>query len=131
MRDDEDAVDPEHVHAEYERLQARGHPTTGLRKISRRCRREAEHPQRLDAGVHARDHGDAGVGDAVGAFEIEGFGERSVGGKQVVEGVAHGVAATWSRSTRRRILPDGDFGSASCVPVCGSTPSSVKSSFPS
>ena len=62
-------------------------------------------PQRVDARVHARDDGDAGVGDAVEAAERERLGERAVGGEEVVERTGHGVAtvpAPWRRRRGRR-----------------------------
>ena len=57
----------------------------GLRKILASPGLQPEHPQRVDAGVHAGHDRDAGVGDAVRAAEVEVGGELPVGGDQVIE----------------------------------------------
>ena len=48
----------------------------GLRKILASPGCEPEHPQRVDAGVHAGHDGHPGVGHAVEPAELEGLGER-------------------------------------------------------
>ena len=68
VRDDQDALHLQQVDAEHERLEGlRGHPATGVAEDLGVAGLEPEHPQRVDARVHAGDDGDAGMGDAVEA----------------------------------------------------------------
>ncbi len=101
MRDDQDPVDAEQVHAEDERLEGRrGDPAAGVAEDLRVAVLEPEHPERVDPRVHAGHDRDAGVGDAVEAAEVEVGGELPVGGEQVVE-VAGDVAEPRQRIRRR------------------------------
>ena len=62
-----------------------GDPAAGVAEDLGVAGLEAEHPQRVDPGVHAGDDRDAGVRDAVEAAEVEVRGELPVRGQQVVE----------------------------------------------
>ena len=78
VRDDEDALDVEQVHAEDEGLErGRGHATAGVAEDLGVTGGEAEHAERVDARVHAGHDGDAAVGDAVEAAERERLGEAA------------------------------------------------------
>ena len=86
VRDHEDAPHVEEVDAEHERLERlRRDPAAGVAEDLGVAVPEAEHPQRVDAGVHARHDGDPGVSLAVEAAEVEGGGELAVGVEQVGE----------------------------------------------
>ena len=59
MRDDHRAVDAEQVRREHERAQhVVGDAGAGVAEDLRVARLEAEHSQRLDARVHAREDGE-------------------------------------------------------------------------
>ena len=91
MRDDQHPVDAEQVHPENDRLQGGvGDAAAGVAEDLGVTRRQADHPQRVDPGVHAGHHRDARVGDPVEPLQGEVLGECPVRGEQVVEGVALG-----------------------------------------
>ena len=76
----------EQVDAEHQRLErGLGDPATRVAEDLGVARLQAEHPQRVDPGVHAGHDRHARVGDAVEPAELEGLGEGAVGGDQVVE----------------------------------------------
>ena len=85
-------LDVEQVDAEHERLEGLlGHAAARVAEDLRVARLEADHGQRGEPGVHARDDRDTGVRDAVEAGHVEVVGILAVGGQEVVELVlAHG-----------------------------------------
>ena len=94
VRDDQDPLHAEQVDAEHQRLEGGGgHPAARVAEDLGVAGLEAEHPQRVDPRVHAGHDGDAGVGHAVEAAQVEVGGELAVRRDQVVE-VSHGADAS-------------------------------------
>ena len=79
-----------------------GHPAAGVAEDLGVAWREAEHPERVDPGVHAGHHGDPGLGDAVEAAQ------RRTGRRR-----PRLAASRSSKSVRHDAQPTGSAGSVS------------------
>ena len=93
VRYDQDALHAEQVHSENAADQRVGGDVAARRTEDLGVTDlQADHLQGLDPRIHARHHGDAGVGDAVEATEGEPLPVVSVPLEQVVElvGLDHG-----------------------------------------
>jgi hypothetical protein len=90
VRDDQDPVDAEQVHAQHERLHGLlVDPTTGVAEDLGVARLQAQEAERVDARVHAGHDGHTGLRDTIEAGEREVGGVRLVGSEKIVE-VTHG-----------------------------------------
>ena len=86
MRDEEHALDAEQVGGKHEAREDRiGDPPTQVAQDLRVARDEAQHAERVDTRVHARDDGDTTMRHAVEAAEGEPLRERGVRGQQIIE----------------------------------------------
>ena len=122
VRDDEDALHVEEVHAEHERLEGGvGDPATGVAEDLGVARLQADQPERVDPRVHAGDDRDPGVRDTVEPGEGEVVGELAVRREQVVEPGGEGRSAVsfTARTVANRLRSaawrsGGLLGGASC-----------------
>ena len=79
VRHDQDPLDAQQVHSQHHGVQGRAADVpTGIAEDLRIAGLEPEHPERVDARVHAGDHGDAGVRNTVESGQVERLGERCI-----------------------------------------------------
>ena len=104
---DADTVDTEQVRREHESAQhVVGDPGARVADDLRVARREPEHRERLDARVHARDHGEPPAGNGLGSpASLNRGGVGAVGAQDVVEHVHRLLVVCSNRGSGVRRTP--------------------------